>query len=170
MNDAVVVSGAGAFQQALLAVRRGQDVAIFGDELSLVEEIALKDEAARYGGIVMGPGAAPGSLPGGRFGIVGVSSTATGRVLELLALAGEGGRLLPVGSRDLSAAVCGRSTLQAMAALDADPGIATIIIAAEPPTPEVSSLLREAARRLTTPVVSAAPGDEEAVLIHLGAI
>ncbi|GAA3216663.1 hypothetical protein [Actinocorallia longicatena] len=169
MTEAVQVRGSGAFLEALAVVRRGRDVALPGEELTLTQEIALKDEAARHGALVLGPGSHPGRLGSGRCGVVGVSPVATDRILVLLAASGEGGRLLSVGSRDLSAAVCGRSTLQALAALDADPAIALIVIAAEPPTPEVSALLREAARRLATPVVSAAPGEEESALARLEA-
>jgi succinyl-CoA synthetase alpha subunit len=163
----VRVHGQRAFTEALEIVRAGRDVALPGQELTLSEEIALKDEAARHGALVLGPGGHPGELPEGRCGVVGVSAAATAKIVELLGVAGEGGRLLAVGSRDLSAAVCGRSTLQALAALDADPAIVLIIIAAEPPTPEVSALLREAARRLATPVVSAAPGEEESAVARL---
>ncbi|MEO3783447.1 hypothetical protein ABGB12_08965 [Actinocorallia sp. B10E7] len=168
MSEPVPVAGPHALREAVAALRRGRDVLLSGAELTLSEEIALKDEAAALGRLVLGPGAAPGTLPPGRFGVVGVGAEATGRVLRSLTLAGEGGRVLPVGSRDLSAAVCGRSTLQALAALDEDPLVTVIVIAAEPPPPEVSALLREAARRLATPVVSAAPGEERAVLARLG--
>jgi succinyl-CoA synthetase alpha subunit len=168
VSEPVPVAGPQAFREAVALLRRGRDVLLPGMELSLAEEIALKDEAAARGRLVLGPGAQPGALPPGRFGIVGVGAEATGRVLRLLALAGEGGRVLPVGARDLSAAVCGRSTLQALVALDGDPAVTVVVIAAERPPPEVSELLREAARRLATPVVSAAPGEEEAVLARFG--
>ncbi|GAA0954425.1 hypothetical protein [Actinocorallia libanotica] len=168
MREPVPVAGPHAFREALAALRRGRDVLLPGEELTLDEEIALKDEAAGRGRLVLGPCAAPGGLPPGRFGVVAAGAAATGRVLRLLARAGEGGRVLPVGARDLSAAVCGRATLQALVALDADPRVRTVVIAAEPPPPEVSALLREAARRLATPVVSAAPGEARAVLARLG--
>ena len=43
---------------------------------------------------------------------------------------------LGVGGRDLSAEVSGRSTLQAMAALDADPGTELILVVSKPPASE----------------------------------
>ncbi|WP_106398475.1 hypothetical protein [Actinocorallia populi] len=168
MNEPVPVAGPHAFREAVAALRRGRDVLLPGEDLTLAEEIALKDEAAGRGRLVLGPCAAPGGLPPGRFGVVAVGAAATGRVLGLLARAGEGGRVLPVGARDLSSAVCGRSTLQALVALDEDPRVQTVVIAAEPPPPEVSALLREAARRLATPVVSAAPGEAWSVPVLPG--
>lgn len=168
MSAPVPVAGPHAFREALAVLRRGRDVLLPGTELTLAEEIALKDEAAGLGRLVLGPAAAPGALPPGRFGVVAVGAEPTGRVLRLLTLAGEGGRVLPVGGRDLSSAVCGRATLQALVALDEDPRVAVVVIAAEPPPPEVSALLREAARRLATPVVSAAPGEERSVLARFG--
>ncbi|ROO83927.1 hypothetical protein EDD29_1437 [Actinocorallia herbida] len=165
MTPPLTVGGPDAYRAALDALHGGRDVLLPGEELSVAQEIALKDEAAMLGRLVLGPCACTGSLPPGPYGVVGVSPEATAEVVEVLAE--KGGRVLPVGSRDLSAAVCGRATLQALAAFDADPVIEAVVLAAERPAGEVAALLREAARRLGKPVVSAAPGEARFVLARL---
>jgi FdrA protein len=155
MIDPVPVAGPRAFQQCLAALTLGRHVLVPGDDLTLAQEIMLKDEAARLGLMLLGPGCDPVPETGrdGRVGVVGVSPQATRRVREHLATAGEPGPVLTVGRRDLTSSVSGRSTLQALAAFDTDPAIQLIVIAADPPPAEVASLIREAARRLSTPVV-----------------
>lgn len=167
MTPPLPVGGPDAYRKALAALHTGRDVLLPGEEVSVAQEIVLKDEAARLGRLVLGPCAHPGSLPPGPYGVVAVSAAATGEVLALLLP--RGGRVLPVGARDLSAAVCGRGALQALAALDADPSVEAVILAAERPSGAVAVLLREAARRLGKPVVSAAPGEARAVLSRLDA-
>jgi FdrA protein len=74
----------------------------------------------------------------------------------LLDAAGVGvSHAIGVGGRDLSAEVSGRATLQALVALNADPATELIIVVSKPPAPPVADLIREAARRLATPVVFA---------------
>src|SRR4051794_16029043 len=155
MIDPVPVVGPRAFQQCMAALALGRHVLVPGDDLTLAQEIMLKDEAARLGLMLLGPGCdpGPGTLREGRVGVVGVSPQATRRVRERLATAGEPGPVLTVGRRDLTSSVSGRSTLQALAAFDTNPAIQLIVIAADPPPAEVASLIREAARRLSTPVV-----------------
>jgi FdrA protein len=80
--------------------------------------------------------------------------------MSLLDEAGAGvSHVLGVGGRDLSAEISGRSTLQALRALDADPATELIVVVSKPPAPEVGDLIRSAARRLTTPVRFGLLGD-----------
>jgi FdrA protein len=80
----------------------------------------------------------------------------------LLDAAGVGiSHVLGVGGRDLSPEVSGRSALAALAALDADPATELIVVVSKPPAPRVADLIREAARRLDTPVECAFPGPDD---------
>jgi FdrA protein len=63
--------------------------------------------------------------------------------------------VLGVGGRDLSAAVGGLATLDALAALDADPATERVLLVSKPPAPEVAERVADAAQRLATPVRSA---------------
>ncbi|MGP4025171.1 FdrA family protein [Actinomadura sp. 3N407] len=163
------VPGPHVFPEAMDALGAGLNVMIFSDNVPLAQEIALKEAAARRGLIVMGPDCGTAVIGGaglgfanavrpGPVGIVAASGTGAQQLMCLLDAAGVGvGHVLGVGGRDLSPEVSGRSALAALAALDADPGTELIVLVSKPPAPQVADLIREAARRLDTPVVFALP-------------
>jgi FdrA protein len=166
----VSVPGRYAFTEAMDALESGLNVMIFSDNVSIKQEILLKDAGARLGLIVMGPDCGTAVIGGaglgfanvvrpGPVGIVAASGTGAQQVMCLLDAAGVGvSHAIGVGGRDLSAEVSGRATLQALAALNADPATELIVVVSKPPAPPVAGLIREAARRLTTPVVFAVLG------------
>jgi FdrA protein len=79
----------------------------------------------------------------------------------LLDAAGVGvSHVLGVGGRDLSEAVGGLSTLDALAALDADPATERVLLVSKPPAPSVAAAVTDAAGRLSVPVRSAALSPE----------
>jgi FdrA protein len=167
----VSVPGRHAFVEAMDALEAGLNVMIFSDNVPVEQEILLKDAAARRGLIVMGPDCGTAVVGGtglgfanavrpGPVGVVAASGTGSQQVMCLLDAAGVGvSHAIGVGGRDLSAEVSGRGTLQALAALNADPATELIIVVSKPPAPPVAALIREAARRLSTPVVFAVLGD-----------
>ncbi|WP_395105983.1 FdrA family protein [Actinomadura sp. SCN-SB] len=169
----VSVPGPYVFPEAMDALAAGLNVMVFSDNVPLEQEIALKDAAARHGLIVMGPDCGTALVGGaglgfanavrpGPVGLVAASGTGAQQVMCLLDAAGVGvGHALGVGGRDLSLEVSGRSSLAALAALDADPGTELIVLVSKPPAPQVADLVAEAARRLGTPVVFAFPGPED---------
>ena len=84
---------------------------------------------------------------------------ATQQVACLLDYAGLGvSQLIGVGGLDLSAAVAGRSTIQALGALGADPGTTDIITVSKPAPAEVNRSVRAAAQRLGKRVIFCIPG------------
>lgn len=163
------VPGPHVFPEAMDALDAGLNVMIFSDNVPLSQEIALKEAAARRGLIVMGPDCGTAVIGGaglgfanvvrpGPVGVVAASGTGAQQLMCLLDAAGVGVRhVLGVGGRDLSPEVSGRSALAALAALDADPATELIVLVSKPPAPQVADLIREAARRLDTPVVFALP-------------
>ncbi|WP_218005131.1 FdrA family protein [Actinomadura macra] len=165
----VSVPGPHVFPEAMDALDAGLNVMIFSDNVPLAQEIALKEAAARRGLIVMGPDCGTAVVGGaglgfanavrpGPVGIVAASGTGAQQLMCLLDAADAGvGHVLGVGGRDLSPEVSGRSSLAALAALDADPGTELIVLVSKPPAPQVADLIREAARRLDTPVLFALP-------------
>ncbi|MFC5752441.1 FdrA family protein [Actinomadura rugatobispora] len=169
----VSVPGPHVVPEAMDALAAGLNVMIFSDNVPLEQEIALKDAAARRGLIVMGPDCGTALVGGaglgfanavrpGPVGLVAASGTGAQQVMCLLDAADVGvGHALGVGGRDLSVEVSGRSALAALAALDADPGTELIVLVSKPPAPQVADLVREAARRLVTPVVFAFPGPDD---------
>jgi FdrA protein len=174
-GDLALVSTPGqhAVLEALDALRAGLHVLVFSDNVPVDAEVALKDEAASRGLLALGPDAGTAIVSGvglgfanvvrpGPVGIVAASGTGAQHLTCLLDDAGVGvSHVLGVGGRDLSAAVGGRATLQALAALDDDPATELIVLLSKPPDPEVAATVRAAADTLSTPVVTALLGHGE---------
>ncbi|MGO4341368.1 FdrA family protein [Pedococcus sp. 2YAF34] len=160
----VSVPGRHAAVEAFDAVDRGVSVMVFSDNVPVEDEVRLKDAAAARDVLVMGPDCGTAVVGGvalgfanvvarGPVGIVAASGTGAQQVMALLDAAGVGtSHCLGVGGRDLSAAVAGRSTRQALAALDADPGTKAVLVVSKPPAPEVLTALEGYAAGLATPV------------------
>ena len=167
----VSVPGRYAFVEAMDALQAGLSVMVFSDDVPVEQEVRLKDEAARRDLLVMGPDCGTAVVGGvglgfadvvrpGRVGVVAASGTGAQQLMCLLDAAGVGiSACLGVGGRDLSAAVAGRSTRQALAALDADPGTDLVVVVSKPPAPEVAEQVRGLAASLSTPVRFALLGE-----------
>lgn len=159
------VPGEHAFVEAMDALRAGLHVMLFSDNVPVDQEIALKAEGERRDLLVMGPDCGTAIVGGvglgfanvvrpGPVGMVAASGTGAQQLCCLLDEADIGLRhVLGVGGRDLSADVGGAATLQALAALDADPAIELIVVVSKPPDPEVAARIRAAADAAETPVV-----------------
>ena len=160
----VSVPGASATVEAMDALDAGHDVMLFSDNVPVEEEVALKTAAEARGLLVMGPDCGTAVVDGlglgfanatspGPVGIVAASGTGCQQLLALLDHAGVGvSNALGVGGRDLSAAVGGRSTREALRRLDADPAVDLIVLVSKPPADDVANEIREFAGALVTPV------------------
>ncbi|MBS2938976.1 FdrA family protein [Nocardioides sp. J2M5] len=165
----VSVPGASATVEAMDAVEAGRDVMVFSDNVPVEEEVALKTYATSRGALVMGPDCGTAVIDGvglgfanttrpGRIGLVAASGTGCQQLLVLLHHAGAGldgvgvTHALGVGGRDLSAAVGGLSTREALRRLDADPDVDLVVVVSKPPAPEVAEALAKDAEALATPV------------------
>jgi FdrA protein len=184
----VSVPGPYAALEAADAVAAGRSVLVFSDGVPVEQEVALKRAARSAGVLVMGPDCGTAIVSGvalgfanvvrrGPVGVVAASGTGAQQVSCLLDTAGVGvSHVLGVGGRDLSAAVGGLATLDALAALDADPATERVLVVSKPPAPSVAQVVAEAAARLSTPVRSAVLSAEtpdltaavEALLADLG--
>jgi FdrA protein len=142
-------------------------VLVFSDGVPVEHEVALKHAAHDAGVLVMGPDCGTAIVSGvalgfanvvrpGPVGLVAASGTGAQQVSCLLDMAGVGvSHVLGVGGRDLSEAVGGRATLDALAALDADPATERVLVVSKPPAPPVAASVDEAAGKLGVPVRSA---------------
>ncbi len=160
----VSVPGEHAAVEAVDALDEGADVMIFSDNVPVEQELMLKRLAADRGLLVMGPDcgtAVVGGVglgfanvtPAGEVGIVAASGTGCQQLMCLLAAAGVGvTAALGVGGRDLSTAVGGLSTIEALRRLDADPSVHHIVLVSKPPAPAVAQAVQEHADALSTPV------------------
>jgi FdrA protein len=154
-----------AFADAVDAVEAGLHTMVFSDNVSVEQEIALKDYAAAGGVLVMGPDCGTAVVGGvglgfanvvrpGPVGIVAASGTGAQHLMTLLDGAGVGiSHCLGVGGRDLSEAVAGRSTLRALDLLAGDDGTEVIVVVSKPPAPAVAEKVRAHASTLGKPVL-----------------
>jgi FdrA protein len=145
----ISVPGQHAVTEAFDAIASGLSVMLFSDNVSVEDEVALKDAAAAADVLVMGPDCGTAHIGGvalgfanvvrpGSVGIVAASGTGAQQVMCLLDAAGVGvSHCLGVGGRDLKAAVGGRSTRQALEALADDPATESVVVVSKPPDAEV---------------------------------
>jgi FdrA protein len=141
----ISVPGQHAVTEAFDAIASGLSVMLFSDNVSVEDEVALKDAAAAADVLVMGPDCGTAHIGGvalgfanvvrpGSVGIVAASGTGAQQVMCLLDAAGVGvSHCLGVGGRDLKLAVGGRSTKQALRALAGDPATEGVIVVSKPP-------------------------------------
>jgi succinyl-CoA synthetase alpha subunit len=146
----ISVPGEFAAAEARKALNRGLHVLMFSDNVSIADELSLKQQAREAGLLMMGPdcgtaviGGAPlafaNRLKRGRIGIIGASGTGTQEVSCLLSEAGEGiSHAIGVGGRDLKKEIGGITTLMAIDALDADPETDRVVLISKPPHPDVA--------------------------------
>ena len=179
MRDAnlVLVStpGAHAEREARRALDRGLNVMLFSDNVPLEAERVLKDRAHALGLLVMGPDcgtayiagvpiAFANVVPRGRVGVIAASGTGLQEVAVLLARAGSGiSHGIGAGGRDLSDAIGGVSTLDAVDLLASDPATDHLILVSKPPGPRTARAVFEriaASGKPCTAVVFGADGIE----------
>ncbi|MEO6703348.1 MAG: FdrA family protein, partial [Jatrophihabitantaceae bacterium] len=160
----ISVPGQHAFTESMDALNAGCNVLVFSDNVTIEQEIALKDAATERDLLVMGPDCGTAVVDGvglgfshtldrGPVGLVAASGTGAQQVLCLLDAAGVGvSAALGVGGRDLSEQVAARSSLTALRWLDEDPATELIMLVSKPPAGPVAARLRAAASALRTPV------------------
>jgi len=161
----ISVPGEYAAAEALKALRLGLHVMLFSSGVSEADEVALKRYAGANGLLVMGPDCGTAIINGvplgfanvvrrGDIGCIGASGTGLQEVTTLIHRHGAGvSQVIGTGGRDLSRAVGGRSTLQALDALARDPATRVIVLVSKPPEPEVAARVLERAGRAVKPVV-----------------
>jgi FdrA protein len=166
LNLALIsVPGAYAAREARRALDRGLHVFLFSDNVSLEDEIALKDEAAARGLLLMGPDCGTAILNGipigfanvvhrGPVGIVGASGTGIQEISSLIDRLGGGvSQAIGTGGRDLSEPVAARSTLAGIDALADDPDTTVLVVVSKAPSPAVADLVLQRLHKVNKPAV-----------------
>ena len=165
-NVAVIsVAGRYAAAEAREALQRGLHVLLFSDNVSLADEIALKQYASQHGLLLMGPGAGTALLngvalgfanviPAGPVGIVSAAGTGLQEVSTLLAKRGVGiTQGIGTGGRDLNKDVGGIMMLAGLEALQDDPETQVIILVSKPPAAEVADAVMRQVLQSDKPTV-----------------
>ena len=159
------IPGAYVKAEALSALRRNCHLFIFSDNVPLDDEIEIKREALKRNRLCMGPDQGTAYLGGiglgfanivkrGRIGCVAASGTGLQAVVSRLDALGEGiSQAVGVGGRDLSEAVGGLMTLQALDALAADAGTQSIVLISKPPHPAVLARITARLAQIDKPSV-----------------
>ncbi len=161
----VSVPGRYAAGVARQALGLGKNVFLYSDNVSLEDEVALKQAAADKGLLVMGPDCGTAIVNGvglgfanqvrrGSIGMVAASGTGLQQVSARIHQLGSGiTHALGTGGRDLSEAVNAVTARQGLDLLDRDPETNVIVLVSKPPSPTVADELLKAARTADKPVV-----------------
>jgi FdrA protein len=172
----VSTPGTYASAEAMKALKRGLNVFLFSDNVSVEDEIELKTLAGRKGLLVMGPDCGTAIVGGvplgfanavrrGPIGLVAASGTGLQQVSSLIDRFGSGvSHALGTGGRDLDERVGGRTMLAAIQLLLADPGTKVLVLVSKPPSDTVARAILDAVRGAPKPVVvNFLGGDPDAV-------
>ena len=177
-NLAIIsVNGAFAAREARKALENDLHVMLFSDNVSIEDEIALKQYAHEKGLLMMGPDCGTAIINGvalcfgnavrkGSIGIVGASGTGSQEVSVRIHDFGGGiTQLIGTGGRDLSEQVGGIMMIDGIKALEADAVTKVIVLISKPPAASVQKKVLAQVKNCTKPVVVYfIGGDEEAVV------
>jgi succinyl-CoA synthetase alpha subunit len=176
----VSVPGDYAAAEGMKALRLGMDVMLFSDNVTVPDELWLKEYARDHDLMVMGPDCGTAIVNGvplgfanvvrrGPIGVVGASGTGTQEVTVRVHLNGAGiSQALGTGGRDLHDEIGGISMLHGLAALDADPATSVIVLVSKPPSAAVAAAVLGAAEASAKPVVVIFLGADPATITRNG--
>ncbi len=181
-NLAIIsVPGQFAGREARKALENGLHVLMFSDNVSVEEEIALKQFAHEKGLLMMGPdcGTAVLGRAGlcfanavrrGNIGVVGASGTGSQEICARIHDFGGGiTQVIGTGGRDLTERVGGIMMLDGLRALEADPETAVIVLVSKPPAKSVEKKIMDAVKLCQKPVVVCLLGGSEDAVLQAGA-
>jgi FdrA protein len=166
-NLAVIsVPGEYAAREAKKALERGLNVFLFSDNVSIEDELQLKQLATQSGLLVMGPDCGTSLIGGvgigfansvrtGPIGVIGAAGTGLQEFTSQVHNAGSGiSHAIGTGSHDLSEKISGLTTLAALQALEADSPTRVIAIISKPPAASTLACLLERIKTCKKPVVA----------------
>lgn len=142
------------------------NVMLFSDNVTIEDELALKQKAQSKGLIVMGPDCGTANIAGaplafanitpkGSIGIIGASGTGIQEITSQIALCNQGiTHAIGLGGRDLSESIGGISALTAIEMLAADKDTRVIAFVSKPPAPAVRDKVIQAMKKHNKPIVA----------------
>ena len=172
-NLAVIsIPGAYAALEADRALDEGMNVFMFSDNVTLEDEIKLKQKAHEKGLAVMGPDCGTGIIQGvpiaftnnvtpGAIGIIGASGTGIQELTTIIDCLGEGVKnAIGTGGRDLSTEVGGITMMDMIEAMESDDSVKVLIIISKPPAKEVRDRISDRLSNFKKPVVTLFLGEK----------
>lgn len=165
-NVAVIsVPGEFAAREARQALKQGLHVMLFSDNVSIEDEKALKEFAAKRNLFVMGPDCGTAiinqvglcfanEVAKGSIGLVGASGTGLQEVTVQINRLGSGiSQAIGTGGRDLHESIGGIMMLQGFKALEADENTNVIVLISKPPALSVQEKIFTEVKKCSKPVV-----------------
>ncbi len=163
----VLISVAGRYAAGVAreAMRLDKNVFLFSDNVSVEEEISLKQKATEKGLLVMGPDCGTAIVRGvglgfankvrlGPIGMVAAAGTGLQQVSARIHQLGGGMTYgIGTGGRDLSEKVGAVTFRMGLEFLSRDPETKVIVLVSKPPSPRVAEEVLKAARKAGKPVV-----------------
>ncbi len=163
----VLVSVPGRFAAGVAreALNLNRHVFLYSDNVSLEDEVALKQTARSKGLLVMGPDCGTAIINGvglgfanrvrrGAIGLVGASGTGLQAITSHIHTLGSGvSHAIGTGGRDLKSDVGAITMHQGLDVLARDPETKVIVLVSKPPSPNVATKLLAAAQATGKPVV-----------------
>ena len=143
----------------------GRHVFLYSDNVSVADEVRLKERAREEGLLLMGPDCGTAIINGvgfgfanrvrnGVIGLVGASGTGLQALTAGVHNLGGGvSQAIGTGGRDLKVEVGGSTTLQALDLLGRDPQTEVIVLVSKPIDPQVAAGIVAAAQACRKPVV-----------------
>lgn len=164
------------------ALDNDKHVFCFSDNVSLEDEVRLKQMAHEKGLLLMGPDCGTGIINGvpiaftnsirkGKIGVIGASGTGIQEVTTIIHKLGGGvTHAIGTGGRDLKEEVDGITFKDSIALLEQDPDVEVIVALSKPPAQRVRedilSLLRASNKPVVTIFLGEKPANHEKGLYH----
>jgi FdrA protein len=180
-NLAVISTpGEYAAREARLALEQNLNILLFSDNVSLEDEIALKQEAHDRGLIIMGPDCGTAMIKNiglgfsnvvlpGPIGIVAASGTGAQQIMALCQNRGVGVKhAIGTGSRDVMDLIGGISMIDGFQTLDRDPAIELIVIVSKPPEEKTMQKVLDEVSKSSKPVIINFLGQKAGYYDHVG--
>jgi FdrA protein len=158
------------------------NVLLFSDNITIEEEIYLKDKAVEKGLLMMGPDCGTAIINGvalgfanvvrrGNIGLVAASGTGLQEVTVIIDKLGGGvSQALGTGGRDLKQEIGGRMMRLALDLLEKDSKTEVIGIISKPPSKEVIALILDQIKTFSKPVVVCFLGGDKATFNETKAV
>jgi FdrA protein len=171
--NVVVISVPGQYACGVAreALENDLHVMLFSDNVSLKDEVELKEIATERGVLMMGPDCGTAILNGvplgfanvvnrGKIGIVAASGTGLQECSVLISRYGGGiSHAIGTGGRDIHSRVEGRMMRSALQIMERDPDTEVIVVISKPPSPEALVKIREQLVQSAKPIVACFLGE-----------
>lgn len=178
----ISIAGKYAAAEALKAIENNMHVMIFSDNVSIEEELMLKQMAEKKNLLVMGPDCGTAIINGiplafanvvnsGNIGLVGASGTGLQEVTSIISMNGGGiSQAIGTGGRDVKKDIGGIMFISALKALANDDKTKVICLVSKPPHAEVLQKIADVVKSIKKPVVAVFIGANKDVIEKSGAI